>query len=174
MTHRRLYALALLPITLFAFLLVNASSNADTPTTASAATTSPSRPSADGTAAAAVADGDLVAFLDAQAAAAAEWYAGVAAANARPSTTRATVTPTWNGVGDCTGFPIPDYVITRESRGNPGAVNATSGAYGCTQIMPGWWGGACSDLDQTTVEGQRACTQIILDTQGPGAWSETW
>jgi Transglycosylase-like domain len=80
---------------------------------------------------------------------------------------------TSGSVGDCTGFPVPDAVIQRESGGSPNAANP-SGAYGCTQIMPGWWSGACAGLDKYSVDGQRACTQIIVNTQGPSAWSATW
>ncbi|HEY3492181.1 MAG TPA: lytic transglycosylase domain-containing protein [Solirubrobacterales bacterium] len=77
-----------------------------------------------------------------------------------------------SSVGECSGFPIPDYIIQRESGGNPWAQNP-SGAFGCTQIMPFWWTGPCSGLDRTVVADQIACTQIILDTQGISAWKET-
>jgi soluble lytic murein transglycosylase-like protein len=42
------------------------------------------------------------------------------------------------------GFPA--YIIQRESRGNPGAVNSSSGAMGCAQILPSHFsaGGGCA------------------------------
>lgn len=78
-----------------------------------------------------------------------------------------------SGVGACTGFNVPDHVIARESGGDPTAANP-SGAYGCTQIMPEWWSGHCSHLDRTTVDGQRACTDVVLELQGPSAWAATY
>lgn len=42
---------------------------------------------------------------------------------------------------------FPDYIIQRESRGDPNARNP-SGAYGCAQIMPEHFSsGACQGLD---------------------------
>jgi len=78
-----------------------------------------------------------------------------AAARAVPRGTRSG----GSGVGDCTGFPLPDYIIERESGGNPWAVNPSSGAYGCAQVMPFHWapGGACAGLDRTSIEDQRTC-----------------
>lgn len=66
---------------------------------------------------------------------------------------------TFEGVGDCTGFSIPDAIIHRESRGDPFAVNASSGAFGCAQVMPVHWnpGGACAGLDRFSIEDQRTC-----------------
>lgn len=114
----------------------------------------------------AVATGDLVGWLDGQAEA--EWYAGVqaeadrqaAAQAARPSPTRGVAA--YDGVGECTGFAIPDYVIQRESGGNPYAENRSSGAWGCGQVMPMHWnGGACSDLDKYSVDDQRECVDRL-------------
>ena len=69
---------------------------------------------------------------------------------------------TQSTVGECTGFAVPDYIIQRESGGNPSALNAGSGAYGCAQVMPMHWnGGACSDLDKYTIEGQRECVDRL-------------
>lgn len=66
---------------------------------------------------------------------------------------------TFEGVGDCTGFAIPDAIIHRESRGDPFAVNASSGAFGCAQVMPMHWSetGACAGLDRYNIEDQRTC-----------------
>lgn len=102
----------------------------------------------------------------------AEWFAGVqaeldrqAAAEAARAAQRSAPAATprsYGGVGDCTGFAIPDYIIQRESGGNPWAVNKSSGAFGCGQVMPFHWnGGGCSDLDQWTIEGQRECVDRL-------------
>ena len=68
-------------------------------------------------------------------------------------------------VGDCTGFSVPDYIIQRESGGDPNAVNPSSGAYGCSQTLPSHYqpGGACAGLNMYTVDGQRQCTYILSD-----------
>lgn len=70
---------------------------------------------------------------------------------------------TREGVGDCTGFAIPDYIIQRESGGNPWAVNPSSGAFGCAQVMPFHWapGGACAGLDRWSIEDQRTCVDWL-------------
>lgn len=79
----------------------------------------------------------------------------------------------FHGSGSCYGGPIPDYIVTRESGGDPMAQNP-SGAFGCYQIMPEWWSGACSGLDRYTIDGQKQCASIIWNG-GAGAsnWSET-
>ena len=63
------------------------------------------------------------------------------------------------GGGDCYAGPIPAYIVTRESGGNPTAMNP-SGAYGCFQIMPYVWSANCSDLDRG-VGGQIECANRI-------------
>lgn len=64
-------------------------------------------------------------------------------------------------VGACTGFAIPDYIIQRESGGNPSAYNP-SGAYGCAQtLLSHYSSGSCRGLDPYTIEGQRACVDIL-------------
>jgi len=68
--------------------------------------------------------------------------------------------PTGGGSGACTGFAVPDYIIQRESGGNPNAVNSSSGAYGCAQIMPYVWSANCSDLSRD-VAGQRECVNRL-------------
>ena len=67
-------------------------------------------------------------------------------------------------VGACTGFSIPDYIIQRESGGNPNAHNP-SGAHGCSQTLLSHYapGGSCAGLDPYTVDGQRRCTYILSD-----------
>jgi len=61
-------------------------------------------------------------------------------------------------VGECTGFAIPDYIIQRESGGNPNAMNP-SGAYGCAQTLLSHYnsGGSCAGLDPYSIDGQREC-----------------
>lgn len=60
--------------------------------------------------------------------------------------------------GECTGFVIPDYIIKRESGGNPSAYNP-SGAYGCAQTLLSHYqdGRTCQGLDPFTIDGQREC-----------------
>lgn len=64
------------------------------------------------------------------------------------------------GGGDCYAGPIPAYIVTRESGGNPYAVNRSSGAYGCFQIMPFVWDANCAGLDRG-VAGQIECANRI-------------
>lgn len=64
-------------------------------------------------------------------------------------------------VGECTGFAIPDYIIQRESGGDPSAMNP-SGAYGCAQtLLSHYSGGSCSGLDPYSIDGQRECVNIL-------------
>jgi len=66
-------------------------------------------------------------------------------------------------VGECTGFVIPDYIIQRESGGNPSAMNP-SGAYGCAQtLLSHYSGGSCSGFDPYTIQGQRACAAKLSE-----------
>lgn len=51
--------------------------------------------------------------------------------------------------GDCAAMKpegFPDYIIDRESGGNPNAVNPRSGALGCAQILPSWFQRGCSGM----------------------------
>lgn len=85
--------------------------------------------------------------------------ADAAAAAQRATQARQTAPVAVGGtVGECTGFVIPDYIIQRESGGNPSAYNP-SGAYGCAQTLLGHYndGGACAGLDPYTIQGQRDC-----------------
>jgi hypothetical protein len=64
-------------------------------------------------------------------------------------------------VGECTGFAIPAYIIQRESGGNPSAYNP-SGAYGCAQtLLSHYSSGSCRGLDPYSIDGQRACVDIL-------------
>lgn len=63
-----------------------------------------------------------------------------------------------------------DQYIGRESGGDPGAVNQSSGAYGCYQIMPGTWSASCSELGAES--GSSAATQAQCASRLPGsAWA---
>jgi len=77
-------------------------------------------------------------------------------------------------VGECTGFVIPDYIIQRESGGNPSAYNP-SGAYGCAQTLLSHYSGSgvCAGINPYTIEGQRACVQILYDRGGLAPWAAT-
>jgi hypothetical protein len=64
-------------------------------------------------------------------------------------------------VGECSGFVIPDYIIQRESGGNPSAYNP-SGAYGCAQTLLSHYSrGSCQGLDPYSIQGQRDCVNIL-------------
>ena len=65
-------------------------------------------------------------------------------------------------VGECTGFAIPDYIIQRESGGNPNAYNP-SGAYGCAQTLLSHYGekGTCAGLNPYDIQGQRDCVDRL-------------
>lgn len=97
------------------------------------------------------------------------WDAGVARAaeEAAAAAARQAQAPRATGYhpgttdGACTGFSIPDYIIQRESGGNPSAYNP-SGAYGCAQtLLSHYSSGSCRGLDPYTIEGQRACVDIL-------------
>lgn len=88
----------------------------------------------------------------------------------------AAATGSREGVGDCTGFAIPDYIIQRESGGNPYAVNSSSGAFGCAQVMPFHWapGGACEGLDRWSIDDQRTCVAwLSQDGTRLSPWAAT-
>lgn len=91
---------------------------------------------------------------DAAAAAAAQ------ASRARPAQPQSSPTMTSGGGGSCYGGVVPDYIVTRESGGNPNAVNPSSGAWGCYQFMPSTWSSSCSDLSRD-VAGQKECASRI-------------
>ena len=79
----------------------------------------------------------------------------------RQASQRAPAPTRGSTVGECTGFAIPDYIIQRESGGNPNAMNP-SGAYGCAQtLLSHYSSGSCRGLDPYTIEGQRACVDIL-------------
>lgn len=67
--------------------------------------------------------------------------------------------------GDCSGSVVPDWIVQRESGGNPSAVNPSSGAYGCYQELPGHFadGGACAGLNMYSVADQKTCASRLSD-----------
>lgn len=67
------------------------------------------------------------------------------------------------GGGSCYGGPVPDYIVTRESRGDPNAVNSSSGAFGCYQIMPANWADPtlCGGISGRDVASQQQCATIL-------------
>lgn len=74
--------------------------------------------------------------------------------------------------GDCSGFPLPDYIIQRESGGDPYAVNPSSGTFGCAQLQPFHFngGGACAGFS-TDIAGQIACTYELQRRAGLAPWA---
>jgi hypothetical protein len=122
---------------------------------------------------AAVQQANVVTYVNAVAEAEAQAYqASRAVQEARPQQQVAAV-PDVGGGGSCYGGPIPDYIVDRESGGNPNALNP-SGAFGCFQIMPEWWSGSCSGFDKYSIEGQKQCAALIWDGgAGSGNWALT-
>src|SRR3954470_12423869 len=78
-----------------------------------------------------------------------------------------------SGGGACNA--IPGYIVQRESGGDPAAVNSSSGAFGCYQLMPEHFsgGGACADLSRDQA-GQDECASRLWDGgRGSGNWAAT-
>ena len=78
------------------------------------------------------------------------------------------------------GLPVHfHYVIERESRCQPNAVNDTSGALGLTQVLPFWLrdlcpaGIACTEAELLDPLRNLDAARYIFDVQGPDAWV-TW
>jgi hypothetical protein len=99
-----------------------------------------------------------------------------AAAQQRQRTTR-TATPQQAGSSTghaCGGDLPPCCVMMRESKGNPNVVNASSGAAGKWQFMPGTWAGygGYSSAAQApeSVQDARA-RQIYAGGAGAGNWA---
>lgn len=69
-----------------------------------------------------------------------------------------------------TGVPASQWaaVIMRESGGNPNAVNASSGAYGLFQLL------GHGEYQGMSVDAQVSMATAVYQSQGAGAWSETW
>jgi hypothetical protein len=77
------------------------------------------------------------------------------------------------GGGDCYGSDVPSYIVNRESGGSSTARNP-SGAYGCFQIMPGTWGGTCSDLGSLNGSSAAAQTECANRLWAGGSGSSHW
>lgn len=81
----------------------------------------------------------------------------------------------YGGVGLCTGFAIPDYIIMRESGGDPWAENP-SGAYGCAQTLRSHYrdGGTCAGLTPEVIDDQRECVRRLSnDGTNLAPWAQT-
>jgi hypothetical protein len=94
----------------------------------------------------------------------AQRLADLAAQTAREAARLQPPPATSSGNGSCYAGPIPAYIVTRESGGSPTAVNPSSGAYGCFQIMPFVWSHNCADLGPeqgSSVSAQIACANRI-------------
>lgn len=81
------------------------------------------------------------------------------------------------GEGDCYANDIPDYIISRESGGNPNAQNPSSSAWGCAQWLESTWNSTCGDLGahgSAPVSAQNECANRLWDG-GAGAshWQAT-
>jgi hypothetical protein len=66
-------------------------------------------------------------------------------------------------------YSIPSSIVMCESRGDYGAYNPSSGAFGAYQIIPST--AAAFGCDLSTPGGQDSCAARIWAGQGRGAWS---
>jgi hypothetical protein len=92
--------------------------------------------------------------------------AGASPGGSQTSTSAATPS------GSCYGGPLPAYIYTRESGGDPNAVNPSSGARGCGQVMPYVHDAHCSDLGYSVPE-QHECERRLIAMSGLQPWSAT-
>jgi hypothetical protein len=95
-----------------------------------------------------------------------------------PSSSSTSTTPTAGlqsaGSGGACGA-IPGYIVGRESGGDPNAVNPSSGAFGCYQLLPDHFaaGGECAGLG-TDQAGQDECAGRLWDGgAGSSHWAQT-
>lgn len=94
---------------------------------------------------------------------------------ARRVTSSGARSASYNGIGLCTGFAIPDYIIQRESGGDPWAENP-SGAYGCAQTLRSHYrdGGTCAGLTPESIDDQRECVRRLSnDGSNLAPWAAT-
>jgi hypothetical protein len=108
--------------------------------------------------------------------------ADIAAAAARvrdaatPASPRAAAITVGNGGGggggSCGGATNgADQFIHRESGGNPQAVNPSSGAYGCYQVLGSTWASACGDINGGHPQGSSPAQQAACASRLPlSAW----
>lgn len=70
---------------------------------------------------------------------------------------------------------IPGYIVGRESGGDPNAVNPSSGAFGCYQLMPEHFvgGGACADLGRDQAGQDECATRLWDGGAGSSNWAQT-
>lgn len=105
-----------------------------------------------------------------------EFVAAVAAAErARAAAPRRTTTTSSRSSGN-----VLDCIRHRESRGQYGVVNSSSGAAGAYQFMPGTWNNTARSAGRSDLVGvnpasasaadQDAMAQHLLSTQGLGPW----
>jgi hypothetical protein len=129
-------------------------------------------------AAKAQADRQVAAYLHAvaqqRAAEAAQQAAAQRAARQRAAQRRAPTGRSSGATGACGGDLPPCCVMMRESRGNPTAVNGSSGASGKWQFMPGTWndymGYPTAASAPAWVQDQKA-RQVYAGGAGAGHWA---
>ncbi len=107
---------------------------------------------------------------------AARWYAAVAADIARQHAATSSHRSSSNG----SGSGVLGCIKQRESRGQYGAVNTSSGAAGAYQFMPSTWNNTARSAGRADLVGvnpanasaadQDAMAQHLLATQGLGPW----
>lgn len=100
----------------------------------------------------------------------------LAEANARSIAPRPSVAPQTGPPvvvsGDCSAFlgVVSGAIIQRESGGNPNAVNSSSGALGCAQLLPQHFSpngfgtgaaGSCADLNPAVLADQVTCASRL-------------
>lgn len=121
---------------------------------------------------------EIVAFVSAVQAAEQEEAARqrAAAASRATSAPRATAPAGGSVSGDCYASDLPDYIVSRESGGDPNARNP-SGAWGCAQFMPGTWNSSCGDLGahgSASVAAQNECAnRVWAGGAGSSHWAQT-
>ncbi len=107
---------------------------------------------------------------------AARWYAAVAANIAR----QRAATSSHRSSSGGSGTGVLACIKQRESRGQYGVVNSSSGAAGAYQFMPGTWNNTARSAGRADLVGvnpanasaadQDAMAQHLLATQGLGPW----
>ncbi len=109
----------------------------------------------------------------------ARWYEAASANIERERAAAASRTVHRTASGS-SGSNVLDCIRHRESRGQYGAVNSSSGAAGAYQFMPGTWNTNAASAGRTDLVGvnpanasaadQDAVAQHLLATQGLGPW----
>jgi len=109
----------------------------------------------------------------------AHWYEGVVAAKWQEAAAAAAAASHRRSSSGFNGN-ILDCIKHRESRGEYGVVNSSSGAAGAYQFMPGTWNNTARSAGRTDLVGvnpanasaadQDAMARQLLATQGLGPW----